>query len=262
VLLRGCKRVRERTIVGLLIAATFAVSVPATPASAQGFLEFLFGGLGRRRPPPPPQVHHTPSDLFNSLFDGNRRRDRDRDPESVRSAGGPYSGYCVRLCDGRYFPVQAQRNATTVAQCSAACPASPTKVFAGNAIEHARAGDGQRYNDLPNAFVYRERMVPGCTCNGKSSVGLASTPAAEDPTLRPGDIVATNSGFTVYNGRESSRQGAFTPIDSARVPSSVRNQLADVKVMPRPPSADAAPEVSAQDRTSSIASDRRRLSAR
>jgi hypothetical protein len=91
-------------------------------------------------------------------------------------------------------------------------------------------------------------------------VGLASTPAADDPTLRPGDVVATNSGFTVYNGRERNQSAAFTPIESARVSAGMRNQLADVKIAPRPPSLDAAPQPPAQNQTSS--SEQRRVSAR
>ena len=39
--------------------------------------------------------------------------------------------------------------------------------------------------------MYRQKIVEGCTCNGKDSFGLARIDVASDPTLRPGDIVAT-----------------------------------------------------------------------
>jgi hypothetical protein len=168
----------------------------------------------------------------------------------------------VRLCDGRYFPVQARRNMSTVEQCNTFCPASKTKVFAGGGIEHAVAGDGRRYVDLPNAFLYRERLVPGCTCNGRTPTGLANLPVEDDPTLRPGDVVATNSGFTVYNGHDPHREAAFTPIGSANVSKSLRNQLADVKITPRPPSADATPVSAPAKEASSVSSELRLLSAR
>ena len=220
-----------KTIVGLIAAAAFAVTVPAAPARAQGLFEFLFRGF---RVPPPPRID-SPSDLFRSLFEGNRR------PESVRSSTGPVAAYCVRLCDGRYFPIQAQRNISAAAQCRTSCPASETKIFAGGGIEHAVASNGTRYADLANAFVYRQRMVPGCTCNGRTNESLAQIPIADDPTLRPGDIVATNSGLTIYNGRSRHQEAAFTPIDSAKMSKSMRARLADVKVAPQPRAAGDKP---------------------
>ena len=52
-------------------------------------------------------------------------------PSSGSGGGGARVAYCVRLCDGRYFPIQRHANATPVQLCSALCPASQTKVFDG-----------------------------------------------------------------------------------------------------------------------------------
>jgi uncharacterized protein DUF2865 len=104
---------------------------------------------------------------------------------------GRSAAYCVRLCDGRYFPIQRHANANPVQLCSAFCPAAKTQVFNGSAIDHASASNGARYADLDNAFVYRDRVVANCSCNGKDSFGLARIDVASDPTLRPGDIVAS-----------------------------------------------------------------------
>lgn len=104
---------------------------------------------------------------------------------------GRYVAYCVRLCDGRYFPMQRHNNATSIQLCSAFCPTAKTQVFNGSAIDHAVASSGARYADLDNAFVYREKIVSNCTCNGKDAFGLAKIDVAADPTLRPGDIVAS-----------------------------------------------------------------------
>lgn len=276
---RGCNRASGRAILGLMVAATLAVTMPVVPAAAEGFLDFLFGG-SQRRPPPPPADHiNRPDDFFRALF-GDRRRGPRQGQESVRrsadpqaapgplaaprphAASGSRAAFCVRLCDGHYFPIPAQRNASAAARCSSFCPASKTKIFSGREIEYATAGDGQRYGDLPNAFVYRQHLVPGCTCNGKTATGLAPVSVDDDPTLQPGDIVATNSGFTVYSGHNRDRQAAFTPIDSARVSQSVRNQLADVKVTPQLPSAGDTSNPASQDDISSINSDLRRISAR
>ena len=45
-------------------------------------------------------------------------------------------------------------------------------------------------NHPENAFVYRQKIVPGCTCNGRDTFGLAPISIANDPTLRQGDIVS------------------------------------------------------------------------
>jgi hypothetical protein len=240
------------------VAAVIAITVATlpAPASAQGLFEYLFGGF-RRPPPAPPVQINTPSDFLHSMFDNGPRQQ-----EAVRGNGGggsgPYAAFCVRLCDGRYFPIQGRHNASAAEQCHAACPATATRVYSGGGIDHAVASDGSRYSDLPNAFVYRKHIVSSCTCNGKTNYSLARVPIGSDPTLRPGDVVATNSGFTVYNGRNPNDQAAFTPIDSARVSKSLRSQLADVKVTPRS-TTGAAPE---PDTTATVRSDNRRVSAR
>ena len=77
------------------------------------------------------------------------------------------SGYCVRTCDGRYFPVTAQGGVSTAEMCEAFCPASETRVYSGAAIDQAIAQDGSRYRELKNAYLYRERLVTNCTCNGR-----------------------------------------------------------------------------------------------
>src|SRR3954451_6658332 len=87
--------------------------------------------------------------------------------------------------------MQRRANATSIQLCNAFCPAAKTQVFNGSQIAHAAASNGARYATLDNAFVYRQKIVPGCTCNGKDTFGLAKIDVASDPTLKPGDIVAT-----------------------------------------------------------------------
>ncbi|HLH89946.1 MAG TPA: DUF2865 domain-containing protein [Xanthobacteraceae bacterium] len=133
---------------------------------------------------------------------------------AVPSVGIGSVTYCVRLCDGRYFPMQRHAGASPIQMCSAFCPAAKTKVFSGSPIDHAAASDGQRYADIDNAFVYRQKIVPGCTCNGRDSFGLAPIDLASDTTLRAGDIVATRSGFAMFTGSQAQlHKGAgFTPV--------------------------------------------------
>jgi hypothetical protein len=109
--------------------------------------------------------------------------------------------------------VHRHRDPTHAEICRALCPASPTKVFLGSEIGSAVAPDGTRYAALGNAFVYRHRIVPDCTCNGNSSFGLASISIESDPTLRHGDAVATSDGAIVIKGESAKR--AFIPVTKA-----------------------------------------------
>ena len=90
-----------------------------------------------------------------------------------------------------------------------------TKTFSGSAIKHAVARDGTRYADLDNAFLYREKLVADCSCNGKDPYGLARVEVTSDPTLRPGDVVATEAGLAAVEGtrRTGSQTTSFTPIE-------------------------------------------------
>ena len=77
-------------------------------------------------------------------------------------------------------------------------------------------GRGQRYADLENAFVYRQRIVEGCSCNGKDSFGLARIDVASDPTLRPGDIVSSGDNvkaalIAMHAAKERGLAAAETP---------------------------------------------------
>ncbi len=137
----------------------------------------------------------------------------------------------MRLCDGRYFPIQRHGGASAAQTCSSFCPASATKIYNGSSIDHATAPDGKRYAELATAFVYRDKIVADCTCNGRDAFGLVNTPVADDPTLRPGDIVATNGGLLAYNG--AAKAPTFTPIgDYAGLSADVRRQLTETRIAP------------------------------
>jgi hypothetical protein len=75
----------------------------------------------------------------------------------------------------------------------------------GNDIDRAVASDGTSYSSLENAFVYRDRIVHSCTCNGKDQFGLASIESDADPTLRAGDIVVSADGTQVVTGKSANR---------------------------------------------------------
>jgi hypothetical protein len=215
-------------VLALLAVAALAIAMPA-PALAQGLFDFLFRPPSRPAPPPSTSSYADPSDQPELP----RHRTRGNFGRTV--------AYCVRLCDGRYFPIQRSGSATPAEICSSFCPASPTKLFSGSGIEHAVARDGSHYADLGQAFAYRDKTVPDCTCNGRDAFGLAQIRPAEDPTLRQGDVVATDNGFVTYNGGR--RGGDFTPIDSSHSDLSAqwRRQLSQTQIAPDGVSTATAP---------------------
>jgi hypothetical protein len=152
----------------------------------------------------------------------------------VREVAGPFVAYCVRLCDGRYFPLSRSNSISPADQCRSLCPTARTKVFGGSNISSATAADGSRYGGLDTAFLYRTRVVDHCTCNGRDAFGMARMNLATDPTLRPGDIVAMDGGFAAYVAPKAVQAGGeFTPISqSSKVSSELRRKLSDTKVLP------------------------------
>lgn len=144
--------------------------------------------------------------------------------------------YCVRLCDGRYFPLSVpsvNSPAGPAKMCSSLCPAAKTAIFRGGDIESAYGPRGERYADLDNAFVYRQKLVPECTCNGRDIFGLAHLDVDNDPTLRAGDVVVTRSGLQVFRGSRSGaiRSRDFSPIRNApNLSASLRRELSALKV--------------------------------
>jgi hypothetical protein len=132
-------------------------------------------------------------------------------PSAVSRPRASYSGgshaFCVRTCDGRYFPISASDNQSRAASCNSFCPASDTKLVYGGNIDTAVTESGKPYSELPNAFRYRNELVAGCTCNGKDQLGLAPVKIENDPTLRKGDIVADSDGL-MSAGRGADKRGA------------------------------------------------------
>ena len=155
--------------------AVVCASALAPAAQAEDFFSQLFGGFGGGRARQP-YVSMPFANDDGSVQHGEMR---------PRYAGSGQA-YCVRTCDGRYFPVTAADNASRAASCNSFCPASETKVFYGSSIDNAAAENGKSYSDLPNAFRYRNEFVSGCTCNGKDQTGLAPVKIENDPTLRKG----------------------------------------------------------------------------
>ena len=198
-------------LMALGAAAVGCVLSFAPAAQAEDFLSALFGAFGGHRHEAP-SIPLPFSSEGSPLFPQNDAR-----PRAAYSGGG--QAYCVRTCDGRYFPISASDGQSRVASCNSFCPASETKVVYGSTIDNAATENGKSYSELPNAFRYRNELVAGCTCNGKDQIGLAPVKIENDPTLRKGDIVAGAGGLMVA-GRGADKRGAS--LNFSPVPQSVR----------------------------------------
>ena len=100
----------------------------AGPACAQGLFESFFQRSGALRP-----------GLFQSDC---RSQSVWRAPEPPRQEMGGSVVYCVRTCDGRYFPIQRTAGANPAQLCSSFCPAGETRTYNGSSIDHATGTDG------------------------------------------------------------------------------------------------------------------------
>src|ERR1019366_9442534 len=196
-------------------------------ASAEGLFDCLFGGAQKQQQrQAPPQAN-----FFADPFGLNQQPAPP--PRPVASSSGP--AFCVRSCDGRYFPLLVRGGATPVQMCQAFCPASPTKVFFGSNIDGASSSNGERYGDSENAFAYRKALRADCTCNGRDPAGLAPVDLSLDTSLRPGDVIATTNGLVAHSGvRAGAGQTAeFTPVASyPGLTAEVRARLGEMKVAP------------------------------
>lgn len=197
------------------LAALTVVSVP-DPANAQGFFQSLFGAFTR------PQARMAPAPQQPLIYGDETPDDRPAGGGQMTS-GGTGGAFCVRSCDGRYFPVPASAGQSRAGLCNQFCPASSTVVVYGSNIDHARTPDGKAYASLPNAFRFRNEMVAGCTCNGTDGLGLARIDINSDRTLRKGDIVVGANGPLVATGRPA-RSGET--LSSSSVPPAVRDSFA------------------------------------
>jgi hypothetical protein len=216
-------RVRRRVMLVAVTALASAVAVPRM-ASAEGIFDFFFGGFQKQQQAP------AQANFFADPFGLNQQPAPPQ--RTVASGSGP--AFCVRSCDGRYFPLP-RGNATPVQMCQAFCPASATKVFFGSSIDGAYASNGERYADSENAFAYRKALRADCTCNGRGPAGLASVDLTLDNSLRPGDVIATTDGLVAYSGgRAGTGQTAeFTPVASyPGLTAEVRARLGEMKVAP------------------------------
>jgi hypothetical protein len=197
---------------------TAALALGASPtAQAQNFFEQLFGAFNSQPQRSVDYYGNPPGRQRGPAAPSSQER------RAARSGGGEAQsghgeGYCVRLCDGYYFPLVRTGGETKQQACDYGCPGTTMAVYEGSAIETARAG-GERYASLPAAFSFRDKTTKNCSCNFLQSAAFSTSALGKDPTLRSGDIVFANSGAFVYQGSK------LAPVRVANLSRGVRDHV-------------------------------------
>lgn len=237
----------RQPVLSCVAAVLCGATLVSSPAAAQNLFDFLFGGARPQAAAPRPASQSPVASFFADPFGLNPQPQPAARP--IASGSGP--AFCVRTCDGKYFPV---RGANPAQLCQAFCPASATRVFFGGAIEGAVASNGEHYADLDAAFAYRKALKPGCSCNGRDPAGLAPVDLSLDASLRPGDVVATANGLVAYSGMRTGIEQTpeFTPVAAyPGLTAEVRARLGEMKVAPV--TADPVAEATAVSPRESVA---------
>lgn len=158
------------------------------------------------------QRHYTPRLVSLSDLGGRSKRAQARRKGKTMAAGasdrpvaasGPLS-VCVRTCDGYMFPLGARHSQQEVpthqAACAAACPDAPTALYTlpwgKTELDQVVSLKGQPYLAAAWANVYKTKRVESCNCRAPGSTA-APLSIEHDPTIRPGDIVATKTSAAV-----------------------------------------------------------------
>jgi hypothetical protein len=216
--------------VAVAAVATLIGSIPLS-AQARDLLDAILGVFGGP-PPAASPILQVPPDVVSAPL-------RIVITPRWSSAFSGVSGYCVRLCDGRYFPLPRFASSETPATlCNALCPGSRTMVYWGAPIDQARTLNGSRYSDLTTAFDYRKNISPNCTCNGNDIFGTAVISIRADITLRPGDVVVTENGVRVFIGSAEAQHKVsdFTSVQNYSGHSAdQRRKLLEIKITHKNP---------------------------
>lgn len=191
------------------------------------------GGLPRRRLLPAPASGPALTTHWRVRREAVRRHAARHSTRIPRAATAGHRTVCVRMCDGYLFPLGNLRTRADLpahaAACAAACPGAPTSLYtlaAGAAeLDQATSLQGQPYRASALANVYRQRRVADCSCqaSAQASGGAAPLSAAQDPTLRAGDAVATRDSARVAVRVPGSL--ALVDYRTARITGGARRQI-------------------------------------
>ena len=194
---------------GFLTGSAFVLALSmlvaaSAPAGAQDLLDFLFGPDTEA-----PAQRETRTPTGDVRFGPKRPVKK---PGAGGGRGATHSGgYCVRTCDGYFFPLIKSSRATRQQSCNFACPSATVEIYDGGSIESSRNARGETYKALLDQIAGRTDASARCSCNDPSTSAAYSRDAARtDPTLQNGDFVIEDEGPLVF-GREG-----LVPLAQAR----------------------------------------------
>ena len=150
--------------------------------------------------------------------------------------------YCVRLCDGYFFPLSrpGANLAELQTSCSNLCPSAQTRLYSAPAgsegIEQAKSR-GEAYTSLANAFLHRTKVSKACTCTAVG-YGLETQDTMTDATFKRGDVFVAEKGLKIYRGLDPDhiRPRDFVPLQTSNLlPASERRKLSELmlRTVPR-----------------------------
>jgi len=222
--------ISKRVFTSSILLVLGLLALPGAASAEGGLFGAILNAFGRAIAP---QHHSAPPPVE---VPGNPLSDTFAPGSEIKAAeGGPQVSFCVRTCDGRYFPIAKNESVTPAKMCQTMCPAAETEIYSGSNIENAVSQKGKRYSSLANAFFYRDKMIDGCSCNAKRDLGMTSVNYMNDPTLRPGDIVMTENGPVVFKGAVASTHQVsdFVPVkDSKRISGRTKEKVIAMRAMP------------------------------
>jgi hypothetical protein len=207
----------------LPIALVVSFGLFVQQASARDFLEELFGLGGNE---PAARSDGGAGQSGASAPSAGQAAGAEQAKKRVASSGG---AFCVRSCDGYFFPMPGVGKGNQQSMCEMACPSATVDVYRGGSIETSKNARGQSYAALANAFSFRSKVTEKCGCNAaETSQAHALKSLRQDPTLRNGDIVFDGAGASVYRG------ATFASAEtSAMVSASARKTIKAVLALPR-----------------------------
>jgi hypothetical protein len=174
----------------------------AAPQQGRGFTFPGFAPFGSARRDVP-EITVRPTAPATSAARSSESQRRTATGENV---GGPRA-YCVRTCDGFFFPagpaMSGQGRTAQQTSCNSMCPGAEVALYtvaSQGSIEDAVGPRGQSYSALRTAFRFRQSVDRTCSCQGVATNGLARLPITHDFTLRAGDVVVTEQGVRVFRG--------------------------------------------------------------
>ena len=241
-----CVLIRYRMPIGRAVAAFAigdgALSVPFRPSqpSPQGLLDVLFGGINTSAARHCPRAS-APMPIHSVSAMNGRTVGRLTMAARPSTGGGPSSGYCVRTCDGTYFPVKSSGNMSATELCQVVLSGRQDQGVLPAARSTIRSPPTARAtpisttrSSIASAAVDELHLQRQATAYGLATLN-------PNPIRRCSPAISSRptTGFATYNGNEI-QAGRVHADRAIRRFERMAQRLMSIKVTPAPPRAEVA----------------------